>query len=244
GRLSKHARVVRETCRQRLVSKSSHVAVKGTTSNPSELSRCAPRRGRVPAGPPVEHALADPAWQLDPKMAEQLEETLATLTLKRRRFVKYVLARGSTLAGAVREAGYNVSTVRSATEVGRELLRDPRVAFCVQAITEAEGLSGAKLRAVLGHHLAGYDSPDGGDRDRSARIAALIYKQARPKPPDEASPGKLLDEIAGEELRRFAASGRWPARFAAHLGRVPSGACHLVSDTDGARGALRRSAVF
>src|SRR5262249_19016328 len=139
------------------------IAIRTRTDTPSGHRSTA--RTRCASTAVATALLGEPKRNTQPSPAEQLEETLACLTLKRRRFVKHVLARGSTLASAVREAGDNVSTLRSATEVGRELLRDPRVAFCVQAITEAEGLSGVKLRAVLGHHLAGYDSPDGGDRD-------------------------------------------------------------------------------
>ena len=131
----------------------------------------------VPAEPlPVEKALVDSAWHLDPKVAEQVEQTLPTLTLRRRRFLKHYLESGS-IGGSVRQAGYNVTTSRSATEVGRSLLKDPRVEFCVQAILEAEGIgSGAKLRAIVGQHMARFDSTDGGDRDRSLRAASLVYK--------------------------------------------------------------------
>lgn len=100
------------------------------------------------------------------------------------------------------------------------ILRDPKVQFCTRAIFEAEGIgSGAKLRAVLGHHLAGYDSLDGGDRDRSLRAAALVYKHGRPKPlPGTKSlPDQLLDEMTPAEADHFAKTGEWPARLRQRL---------------------------
>jgi hypothetical protein len=181
----------------------------------------------VPAEPlPADKALGDPAWHLDPKVAEQVEETLSTLTLRRRRFLKHYLESGS-IGGSVRQAGYNVTTSGSATELGRTLLKDPRVEFCVQAILEAEGVgSGAKLRAVIGQHMARFDSPDGGDRDRSLRAASLVYKLAhRAAPPAVNASGtgprgsvdQLLDQMTQEELRRLADHGIWPRRLAHFL---------------------------
>jgi len=102
------------------------------------------------------------AWTGDPAVWEAVEESLSTLTVKRRCFLKNFLATGH-IANSVHAAGYNVKANGSANDVGREILRDPKVQFCTQAIFEAEGIGSAtKLKAVLGHHLAGYDSVDGG----------------------------------------------------------------------------------
>jgi hypothetical protein len=167
----------------------------------------------VPAG----HVdVADGAqWTVDPAVQAQVEETLSCLTLKRRRFLKNFLASGH-IARSVQQAGYNPANGHNATDIGREILRDPKVQFCTQAIFEAEGIgSAAKLKAVLGHHLAGYDSVDGGDRDRSLRAASLVYKHGRPRPQPGEKPlaDRLLDEMDQQELETFIQEKRWPERF-------------------------------
>jgi hypothetical protein len=204
----------------------------------------------VPAEPlPVEKALVDSAWHLDPKVTEQVEETLSTLTLRRRRFLKHYLESGS-IGGSVRQAGYNVTTSRSATEVGRSLLKDPRVEFCVQAILEAEGIgSGAKLRSVIGQHMARFDSPDGGDRDRSLRAASLVYKLAHRAVPPAAnrngyaggvgSVDYLLDQMSPAELERFADHRVWPARFARYLRATAATDPPLSATPDGPAGGVQ-----
>jgi hypothetical protein len=155
---------------------------------------------------------------------EALEEVLASLTIKRRRFLRHYLATGSARQ-AVRAAGYNCTTPQSETSVAQEILEHPLVQHAQRALLHAEGLSGAGLRQIHAIHLARHSSPDGGDRDRSLRATALAYKYLRPPPvPAGTKPllDQLLDEMTPEELRRFAASGRWPVRFAARLGQAPA----------------------
>src|SRR5262249_11310729 len=159
-------------------------------------------------------------WLADPALAVQLEEALATLTLKRRRFLLNYLDSGNATRSAL-AAGYNCKDARSASDVGREILAAPAVQHAYQALMEASGLSTAKLTQVHALHLSRHSSPDGGDRDRSLRATALAYKYLRPPPAPAGTkplPEQLLDEMTPEELRRFAASGLWPVRFAARLG--------------------------
>jgi hypothetical protein len=180
--------------------------------------------------PPVHGDLAPPAparapagsvpatWTGDPAVWVQIEETLALLPIKRRRLLLNYWASGN-IADATRRAGYNVKNVKSACEVGREILRDPKVAWCTRAIFEAECGGAEKLRALLGVHAAGFDSPSEGDRDRSLRAASLIYKHGRPRPvPGSKSPlDQLFDEMAPAELEQFAVHREWPARFGTRL---------------------------
>jgi hypothetical protein len=151
---------------------------------------------------------------------EVLEEVLASLTIKRRRFLRHYLATGNARQ-AVRAAGYNCTTPQSETSVAQEILENPLVQHAQRALLHAEGLSAAGLRQIHAIHLARHSSPDGGDRDRSLRATALAYKYLRP-PPAPAGTKPLLetlfDEMTVEELRHFAASGLWPVRFAARLG--------------------------
>jgi hypothetical protein len=150
---------------------------------------------------------------------EVLEEVLASLTIKRRRFLRHYLATGNARQ-AVRAAGYNCTTPQSETSVAQEILEHPLVQHAQRALLHAEGLSGAGLRQIHAIHLARHSSPDGGDRDRSLRATALAYKYLRPPPAPAGTkplPEQLLDEMTVEELRHFAASGRWPVRFASRL---------------------------
>jgi hypothetical protein len=156
--------------------------------------------------------------------AEALEEVLASLTIKRRRFLRHYLATGNARQ-AVRAAGYNCTTPQSETSVAQEILEHPLVQHAQKALLDAEGLSAAGLRQIHAIHLARHSSPDGGDRDRSLRATALAYKYLRPPPaPAGTKPlaEQLLDEMTPEELRRLAASGLWPVRFAARLGQAPA----------------------
>src|SRR5262249_31871712 len=149
--------------------------------------------------PPVQTELAPPAhasasaggvpatWTGDPGVWVQIEETLACLPIKRRRLLLNYWASGN-IADATRRAGYNVQNVKSACEVGREIGADAKVAWCRRAIFEAECGGAEKLRALLGVHAAGFDSPSEGDRDRSLRAASLIYKHGRPRPVPARSP--------------------------------------------------------
>jgi hypothetical protein len=184
--------------------------------------------------------LTPPGWHANPAIAAQVEETLSTLTVKRRRFLRDYLVRGN-ISDAVRRAGYNVTTVQSASQVGQEILRSPKVRFCVDAILEAEGLSGAKLRSILGHHLAGYDSIDAGDRDRSARVATMIYRHARPKPlPGTQSPSDwLLDQMTAQELENLAEHRLWPARFARYLRATATTDPPLLAPSDAPADGVR-----
>jgi hypothetical protein len=157
-------------------------------------------------------------WTGDPAVWVQIEETLALLPIKRRRLLLNYWASGN-IADATRRAGYAVKNVKSACEVGREILRDPKVAWCTRAIFEAECGGAEKLRALLAVHAAGFDSPSEGDRDRSLRAASLIYKYGRPRPSADAKPlpEALFDEMSPAELERFAVHREWPARFAPRL---------------------------
>jgi hypothetical protein len=55
---------------------------------------------------------------------EALEEVLASLTIKRRRFLRHYLATGNARQ-AVRAAGYNCTTPQSETSVAQEILENP-----------------------------------------------------------------------------------------------------------------------
>jgi hypothetical protein len=141
---------------------------------------------------------------LPPAEAARLTSIWGSLTVKRRRWLLAYLQTGNASEAARRT--YNVTTPNSAAQVGKELLEDPKVSYCAQALLEAEGVSPAKLRAIHAHHLAGFDSPEPGDRDRSLRATALAYKYLRPPPaPAGTKPllEQLLDEMTPEELRRF-----------------------------------------
>jgi hypothetical protein len=85
----------------------------------------------VPAGPPD----------------EALEEVFASLTIKRRRFLKHYLATGNARQ-AVRAAGYNCTTPQSETSVAQEILENPLVQHAQKALLDAEGLSAAGLRQI------------------------------------------------------------------------------------------------
>jgi hypothetical protein len=75
--------------------------------------------------------------------------------------------------------------------------------------------------------MARFDSPDGGDRDRSLRAASLVYKLAHRAASPAAnrnggaggvgSVDYLLDQMSPAELERFAEHRLWPARFARYL---------------------------
>jgi hypothetical protein len=171
-------------------------------------------RERVPAATPRNPSPV----QLEPP-DEALEEVFASLTIKRRRFLRHYLATGNQRE-AVRVAGYNCTTPQSETSVAQEILENPLVKHAQKALLDAEGLSAAGLRQIHAIHLARHSSPDGGDRDRSLRATALAYKYLRPPPAPPASKPlveQLLDEMTPEELRCFADSGRWPVRFASRL---------------------------
>src|SRR5262249_36592860 len=101
-------------------------------------------------------------------------------------------------------------------------LKEPKVAWCTRAIFEAECGGAEKLRALLGVHVAGFDSPSEGDRDRSLRAASLIYKHGRPRPvPGSKSPlDQLFDEMSADELRQSAEPGKWPPRLKSRLRAV------------------------
>jgi hypothetical protein len=176
------------------------------------------------AGLPRADAPGDIGWRDDPGLAVQLEEVLATLTMKRRRFLLNYLDSGNATKSAF-AAGYNCKDARSASDVGREILAAPAVQHAYQALMEASGLSTAKLTQVHALHLSRHSSPDGGDRDRSLRATALAYRYLRPPPAATGTKPlaeQLLDEMTPEELRSLAASGRWPVRFAARLGQAPA----------------------
>jgi hypothetical protein len=171
---------------------------------------------------------------------EALEEVLASLTIKRRRFLRHYLATGNARQ-AVRAAGYNCTTPQSETSVAQEILEHPLVQHAQKALLHAEGLSWAGLRQIHAIHLARHSSPDGGDR--SLRATALAYKYLRPPPvPAGTKPllDQLLDEMTPEELRRFAASGLWPVRFAARLGHPGSADC-TSSESSGPFGLVSKS---
>jgi hypothetical protein len=171
----------------------------------------------LPAGVTVPPA-ASSSWRDDPALAVQVEEALATLTLKRRRFLLNYLESGNARR-SVLTAGYNCTTAQSADEVAKEILATPNVQHAYQALLEAQGLGLGRLREIHALHLARHTSPDGGDRDRSLRALNLAYKHVVPKPPVGAKPvlDEVLDEMTPAELERFATSREWPARFAPRL---------------------------
>jgi hypothetical protein len=154
----------------------------------------------VPAAPP------GVGWRADPAVAAQVDETLSFLTLKRRRFMKAYLDTGNAAQSAL-AAGYRCKDARSASDVGREILASPVVQHAYQALLEARGLSGAKLNEIHALHLSRHTSPDGGDRDRVPQ----------PAPGSKPAADQLLDEMSPAELRHFAATGRFPGRFASRL---------------------------
>src|SRR5262249_28396752 len=89
---------------------------------------------------PPERAPEVPAWRTDPELAARVEEPLATLTLKRRRFVLDLIDHGNQRRAVV-TAGYNCKSPKTATEIGQQLLADPYVQHAYQALLEARGLS-------------------------------------------------------------------------------------------------------
>src|SRR5262249_35651403 len=78
-------------------------------------------------------------WPADPTEAAQLEETLSLLSLKRRKVVYRYLETGNARQ-SVLDAGYRCKDVRSADDVAREILADPKVQYVLQALLEARGL--------------------------------------------------------------------------------------------------------
>jgi hypothetical protein len=172
---------------------------------------------------------AGSSWRDDPALAVQVEEALATITLKRRRFLLRYLESGNARQ-SVLTAGYNCTTAQSADEVAKEILATPNVQHAYQALLEATGLGLGRLHQIHALHLSRHTSPDGGDRDRSLRALNLAYKHVVPKPPIGAKPvfDEILDEMTSAELLRFAEHREWPARFAprlrAHGWTVPASA--------------------
>jgi hypothetical protein len=216
------------------------------TSHPAQrvVARETATKRAATAGLPRADAPGDIGWHGDPALAVQLEEVLATLTLKRRRFLLNYLDSGNATKSAL-AAGYNCKDARSASDVGREILAAPAVQHAYQALMEASGLSTAKLTQVHALHLSRHSSPDGGDRDRSLRATALAYKYLRPPPaPAGTKPflDQLLDEMTPDELRHLAASGLWPVRFAARLGD-PRSADSPTARSTGDAGRARASSV-
>jgi hypothetical protein len=160
-----------------------------------------------------------------------VEETLATLTLKRRRFLLNYLENGN-IRHAVMSAGYNCKSPQTASDVGNQIMADPYVQHAYQALLEARGLSGAKLDSIHAVHLGRHSGVDSGDRDRSLRALALARKYgsataALRAPAGGAAAGagggrtsladQLLDQMSATELKTYAETGRWPARFRHHL---------------------------
>jgi hypothetical protein len=149
----------------------------------------------------------------DPRISVELQETFACLPIKRQRLLLNFVASGQ-IAESARQAGYNCTTARSASEVGRQVLADPRVQFCLRAIQSAEHGNGAALATILAHHMAGFQGSEA-DRNRSAKIALSVYWQTRPVPVPGTKPlaDQLLDEMSVRELETFITEKRWPERF-------------------------------
>jgi hypothetical protein len=152
--------------------------------------------------------------------AARLTSIWGSLTVKRRRWLLAYLQTGNASEAARRT--YNVTTRNSAAQVGKELLEDPKVSYCAQALLEAEGVCPAKLRAIHAHHLAGFDSPEPGDRDRSLRATALAYKYIRPPHTARAgmggsATGDIFDGWTSAELAAFAERKVVPRRFASRF---------------------------
>jgi hypothetical protein len=176
---------------------------------------------------------------LDRALALQVEETLALLPIRRRRMLLRYFETGNARQAVV-EAGYNVKSPKTATEVGREILASPAVQHAYQALLEARGLSGAKLDQIHAVHLARHSSPDTGDRDRSLRAVGMARKYLVPQPAagTRALPDALIDKMSEPELRCFIASGTWPAWAAAELRRAGfslrrNGAAQASAETPG-----------
>jgi hypothetical protein len=157
-------------------------------------------------------------WPADPTEAAQLEETLSLLSLKRRKVVYRYLETGNARQ-SVLDAGYRCKDVRSADDVAREILSDPKVQYVLQALLEARGLGLARLDQLLAVHVARFDSPDGGDRDRSLRGIGMFYKYGVPRPPASAAtePDDIINQMSQAELERFVNQKVWPARFRSRL---------------------------
>jgi hypothetical protein len=183
-----------------------------------------------PVPPSTGNAVAERGWRADPALAARVEETLATLTLKRRRFLLNYLENGN-IRHAVMSAGYNCKSPQTASDVGNQIMADPYVQHAYQALLEARGLSGAKLDSIHAVHLSRHSSVDSGDRDRSLRALALVHKYgsatAALRAPAGAPPtggrdghglaDQLLDQMSATELKTFAETGRWPTRFRHYL---------------------------
>src|SRR5262249_47315704 len=173
------------------------------------LSRAARARlGRALAPTP------SPAGRRSADAERVVVELLSTLTLKQRRYVIRVLETGNARR-SVLDAGYRCKNLRTADDIARELMSNPRVQHAFQGIVEARGLGTAKLDQILALHASRHSSRNGGDRDRSLRATIATYKHVLPKPAADAKsvPDTIIDEMTPEEQRRFAEHRIWPERF-------------------------------
>jgi hypothetical protein len=146
-------------------------------------------------------------------------ERVNRLTPGQRKFLFAFLDSGNVRRSVI-AAGYNVKSLRSADDIGRELLSSPNVQYCYQAILEAKGLGTAKLNQLLAVYVSRYSSPNRMDRALGLRGIAMVYKHAVPRPLAEGAkpfPECLFDEMTTDELECYAITRVWPARFASRL---------------------------
>src|SRR5262245_20488786 len=124
-------------------------------------------------GAPAIPATAVPAaWTGDAAVWEAVEESLSTLTVKRRRFLKNFLATGH-IANSVHAAGYNVKDSGSANDVGRRAGTEPS--------SERSSCGGSPGRR----------------RDRAAGAAKDSWKAARRSSAAAKAPGKRWASTSG-----------------------------------------------
>ena len=159
------------------------------------------------------------------------------MTLKQHRYVIRLLETGNARR-SVLDAGYRCKNLRTADDIARELMSNPRVQQAFQSIVEARGLGMAKLDQILALHASRHSSRNGGDRDRSLRAAIATYKYIIPRPSADARsvPDAIIDEMTPDELLRFAERQEWPAWAADRLRRAGFSLRHEGAASAGAPG--------
>jgi len=173
-------------------------------------------KGKAPQVASTDPAIGAPAdaylvpandWRADPVLAARVEETLATLTLKRRRSLLSYLDSGNG-AQSVRAAGYGCGT-RPGMLPTSPRRSSPRRTYNMPSrhCWKCADSGGRKLDEIHALHLSRHSSPDAGDRDRSLRALALAHKYLVPKPSTgvrlSSDPEHILDEMTPTELERF-----------------------------------------
>src|SRR5262245_46106906 len=150
-------------------------------------------RLEAPSRPPPRGAKVRPSPGGLPLTARPAEvELLSAMTLKQRRYVIRLLETGNARR-SVLDAGYRCKNLRTADDIARELMSNPRVQHAFQGIVEARGLGTAKLDQILAAHMSRHSSRHSRDRDRSLRATIATYKYILPKPSADAKP--VLDAV-------------------------------------------------